>query len=111
MGNSEVRTVTDRLFSEHFMKFLLENPSVGRQIVEKGLLASRARLAAKRAREVTRRKGALEISNLPGKLADCSSNDPENANCSSSKEIRPADQLSKVVIESFKPSCLFVGKS
>ncbi|PQE65226.1 DNA topoisomerase (ATP-hydrolyzing) subunit B [Enterococcus faecium] len=77
LGNSEVRTVTDRLFSEHFMKLLLENPSVGRQIVEKGLLASRARLAAKRAREVTRRKGALEISNLPGKLADCSSNDPE----------------------------------
>lgn len=77
LGNSEVRTVTDRLFSEHFMKFLLENPSVGRQIVEKGLLASRARLSAKRAREVTRRKGALEISNLPGKLADCSSNDPE----------------------------------
>ena len=79
LGNSEVRTVTDRLFSEHFMKFLLENPSVGRQIIEKGLLASRARLAAKRAREVTRRKGALEISNLPGKLADCSSNDPEKS--------------------------------
>ena len=77
LGNSEVRTVTDRLFSEHFMKFLLENPSVGRQIIEKGLLASKARLAAKRAREVTRRKGALEISNLPGKLEDCSSNDPE----------------------------------
>ncbi|HFC9303712.1 TPA: DNA topoisomerase (ATP-hydrolyzing) subunit B [Enterococcus hirae] len=77
LGNSEVRTVTDRLFSEHFMKFLLENPSVGRQIIEKGLLASKARLAAKRAREVTRKKGALEISNLPGKLADCSSNDPE----------------------------------
>ncbi|MBM1152178.1 DNA topoisomerase (ATP-hydrolyzing) subunit B [Enterococcus durans] len=77
LGNSEVRTVTDRLFSEHFMKFLLENPSVGRQIIEKGLLASKARLAAKRAREVTRRKGTLEISNLPGKLADCSSNDPE----------------------------------
>ncbi|AND71321.1 MULTISPECIES: DNA topoisomerase (ATP-hydrolyzing) subunit B [Enterococcus] len=77
LGNSEVRTVTDRLFSEHFMKFLLENPSIGRQIIEKGLLASKARLAAKRAREVTRRKGALEISNLPGKLADCSSNDPE----------------------------------
>ncbi|WP_218795698.1 DNA topoisomerase (ATP-hydrolyzing) subunit B [Enterococcus hirae] len=77
LGNSEVRTVTDRLFSEHFMKFLLENPSVGRQIIEKGLLASKARLAAKRAREVTRRKGALEISNLPGKLADCSSNNPE----------------------------------
>lgn len=77
LGNSEVRTVTDRLFSEYFNKYLMENPVVGRQIVEKGLLASKARLAAKRAREVTRRKGALEISNLPGKLADCSSNDPE----------------------------------
>ncbi|KAF1295075.1 DNA gyrase subunit B [Enterococcus sp. JM4C] len=77
LGNSEVRTVTDRLFSEHFGKFLMENPTVGRQIIEKGMLASKARLAAKRAREVTRRKGALEISNLPGKLADCSSNVPE----------------------------------
>lgn len=77
LGNSEVRTVTDRLFSEYFNKFLMENPTVGKQIVEKGLLASRARMAAKRAREVTRRKGALEISNLPGKLADCSSKVPE----------------------------------
>lgn len=79
LGNSEVRTVTDRLFSEHFAKFLMENPSVGRRIVEKGVLASKARQAAKRAREVTRRKGALEISNLPGKLADCSSRDPEKS--------------------------------
>lgn len=77
LGNSEVRAVTDRLFSEHLLKFLMENPTVGKQIVEKGMLASKARLAAKRAREMTRRKGALEISNLPGKLADCSSNDPE----------------------------------
>ncbi len=77
LGNSEVRTVTDRLFSEHFMKFLMENPSIGRRIVDKGILASKARMAAKRAREVTRKKSGLEISNLPGKLADCSSNDPK----------------------------------
>ena len=77
LGNSEVRTVVDRLFSEHFMKFLMENPTVGRQIIEKGIVASKARMAAKRAREMTRRKGTLEISNLSGKLADCSSNDPE----------------------------------
>ncbi len=77
LGNSEVRTVTDRLFSEHFNKFLLENPTVARKIIEKGTIASKARLAAKRAREVTRRKSALEISNLPGKLADCSSNNAE----------------------------------
>ena len=54
----------------------MENPQVARKIVEKGILASKARLAAKRAREVTRKKSGLEISNLPGKLADCSSNDP-----------------------------------
>lgn len=76
LGNSEARTITDRLFSAHFEKFLMENPSVARQVVEKGLLAARARLAAKRAREVTRKKSGLEISNLPGKLADCSSKDP-----------------------------------
>ena len=77
LGNSEVRTVTDRLFSEAFNKFLLENPDTAKKVVEKGILASKARLAAKRAREVTRRKGALEISSLPGKLADCSSRVPE----------------------------------
>nr|WP_225742844.1 DNA topoisomerase (ATP-hydrolyzing) subunit B [Marinilactibacillus sp. Marseille-P9653] len=79
LGNSEVRTITDRLFSEHFDRFLMENPTVGRQIIEKALLAARARLAAKRAREVTRKKNGLEISNLPGKLADCSSKDPEKS--------------------------------
>ncbi|AZP04239.1 DNA topoisomerase (ATP-hydrolyzing) subunit B [Jeotgalibaca ciconiae] len=76
LGNSEARTITDRLFSSTLDKFLMENPQVGRQIVEKGILAAKARLAAKRAREVTRKKSGLEISNLPGKLADCSSKDP-----------------------------------
>ncbi|MBM7601353.1 DNA gyrase subunit B [Virgibacillus halotolerans] len=75
LGNSEVRSVTDSVFSESFSKFLYENPTTGKIIVEKGLMASRARMAAKKARELTRRKGALEISNLPGKLADCSSKD------------------------------------
>lgn len=76
LGNSEVRTITDSLFSNHFDKFLLENPQVAKKIVEKGLMAARARLAAKKARELTRRKSALEVSSLPGKLADCSSKDP-----------------------------------
>ena len=76
LGNSEVVKITNRLFSDAFAEFLLENPQIARRIVEKGILASKARIAAKRAREVTRKKSGLEISNLPGKLADCSSNDP-----------------------------------
>ncbi|PNY21618.1 DNA gyrase subunit B [Streptococcus parauberis] len=74
LGNSEVVKITNRLFSDALQRFLLENPQVARKIVEKGILASKARIAAKRAREVTRKKSGLEISNLPGKLADCSSN-------------------------------------
>ena len=77
LGNSDARTVTDRMFSEAFSKFLMENPSVAKAIIDKGLLAARARVAARRAREVTRKKSGLEISNLPGKLADNSSKDPE----------------------------------
>lgn len=79
LGNSEVRTITDRLFSEHFDRFLMENPKISKKIIDKALLAAKARLAAKRAREVTRKKNGLEISNLPGKLADCSSKDPKQS--------------------------------
>ncbi|MGL4523259.1 MAG: DNA topoisomerase (ATP-hydrolyzing) subunit B [Bacilli bacterium] len=79
LGNSEARTVTESVFAETFDKFLKENPSVARRVVEKGLIAARARIAAKRARELTRRKNALEISSLPGKLADCSSKKPEES--------------------------------
>ncbi len=76
LGNSEARTVTESTFGETFEKFMLENPSVARKIIDKGLMAARARNAAKKARELTRRKSALEVSSLPGKLADCSSKDP-----------------------------------
>ncbi|MGO4928274.1 DNA topoisomerase (ATP-hydrolyzing) subunit B [Fundicoccus sp. Sow4_D5] len=77
LGNSEVRTITDRLFTSTFETYLMENPKIARIIVEKGIIASKARNAAKRARELTRRKSGLEISNLPGKLADCSSKEAE----------------------------------
>ncbi|WP_173918070.1 DNA topoisomerase (ATP-hydrolyzing) subunit B [Halobacillus sp. Marseille-Q1614] len=75
LGNSEARTITDSLFSEALSRFMFENPDMAKKVVEKGLMASRARMAAKKARELTRRKNALEVSNLPGKLADCSSKD------------------------------------
>lgn len=77
LGNSEARTIVDRLFSMNFSRFLMENPNIGKKILEKAELAAKARQAARRAREVTRQKSGLEISNLPGKLADCSSKDPE----------------------------------
>ncbi len=75
LGNSEVRGIVESLFAEKFSNFLNENPSVAKKIMEKSLQAARAREAARKARELTRRKGALEISALPGKLADCSSKD------------------------------------
>ncbi|MFC7687407.1 DNA topoisomerase (ATP-hydrolyzing) subunit B [Ureibacillus sp. GCM10028918] len=79
LGNSEVSSITNSLFSDGFERFMLENPSVARKIIEKGLMAARARVAAKKAREFTRRKSALEISSLPGKLADCTSTTPSES--------------------------------
>ncbi len=75
LGNSEVRGIVESLFSEKFTSFLDENPSIAKRIMEKSLQAARAREAARKARELTRRKNALEVSSLPGKLADCSSRD------------------------------------
>lgn len=75
LGNSEVRGIVDGFLSENYTTFLEENPAIAKIIVDKAITASRAREAAKKARELTRRKGALEHSSLPGKLADCSSKD------------------------------------
>lgn len=75
LGNTEVRSIADKIFAEGLERFLLENPEEAKIILEKCITATRARIAAKKARETTRRKGALEIGNLPGKLADCSSKD------------------------------------
>lgn len=77
LGNSEVRGLVESIVGEELGNFLEENPGDARKIVEKGLQAARARYAARKARELTRRKSALEISSLPGKLADCSLTDPE----------------------------------
>jgi DNA gyrase subunit B len=75
LGNSEVRGIVESFFAEKLQEFLEENPAVSRKIIEKGLQAARAREAARKARELTRRKSALEVGSLPGKLADCSSKD------------------------------------
>ena len=76
LGNSECRTIADKIFSSAFERFLMENPDQARIIVEKGMTASRARVAAKKARELTRRKGDLDVTNFYGKLSDCKSKDP-----------------------------------
>ena len=76
LGSSEARTAVEGVFAEHFAYFLEENPREAKIIVEKGLMASRARDAAKKARELVRRKSVLESGRLPGKLADCSEKDP-----------------------------------
>lgn len=75
LGNPEVRKLADDIFSEGLERYLLENPDVSKLILEKCLVASRARMAAKKARELTRRKGDLEISSFYGKLTDCKSKD------------------------------------
>ena len=76
LGNSEVRKVADDIFSEGFERFLLENPEQAKLIVEKAMTAARARVAAKKARELTRRKSDLDVVNFGGKLVDCKEKDP-----------------------------------
>ena len=78
LGNSEARGAVESIAGEQIMIFLEQNPAIGKMIVEKALLAQRARDAARKARDLTRRKTALEYMNLPGKLADCSDKNPDN---------------------------------
>ena len=78
LGNSEARGAVDSVVSEKLTYFLEQNPEIAKNICEKSLLAQRAREAARKARDLTRRKSALEGTSLPGKLADCSDKDPKN---------------------------------
>ncbi len=78
LGNSEARNAVDSILSEQLTYFLEQNPSIAKLICEKSILAQRARDAARKARDLTRRKTALETASLPGKLADCSDKNPEN---------------------------------
>ncbi len=79
LGNNEVRGIVDSIMTEEFGALLEQNPPLSRKLCDKALQAARAREASRKARELTRRKNALELSNLPGKLADCSSKDPEES--------------------------------
>ena len=79
LGNSEVRGIVDSIVTEGLTEYFEENPVITKKVIEKAIMASRAREAARKARELTRRKNALEVSSLPGKLADCSIKDPEQA--------------------------------
>ncbi len=79
LGNSEVRGIVDSIVTEGLSEYFDENPVITKRIIDKAIMASRAREAARKARELTRRKNALEVSSLPGKLADCSVKDPEQA--------------------------------
>ena len=78
LGNSEVMPIVDSLVGDTLAEFMEENPSVAKKIVEKGIVAARARLAARKARELTRRKNAMDLGGLPGKLADCKSRNVED---------------------------------
>lgn len=77
LGNSDVKSAVESVVSEKLSYFMDENPDIGKIIVEKAIVASHARDAAKKARELVRRKSALEVTRLPGKLTDCSERDPE----------------------------------
>lgn len=90
LGNGEVRGIVATIFSEQLERFLMENPTSAKAIIEKASVAAKARMAAKRARELTRRKGVLDLGGLPGKLADCSSKDAA---------------LSEIYIVEGKPNC------
>lgn len=79
LGNVEIRSLVSAVVNESLSEFFEENPAITKQILEKAVMAARAREAARKARELTRRKNALEISSLPGKLADCSVKDPDKA--------------------------------
>ncbi len=77
LGNSDARSAVNEVFSSELETFLMENPKEARNIIEKGQTAARARMAAKKARELTRKKSVLDSTSLPGKLADCASKDPD----------------------------------
>ena len=105
LGNPSMPAWSSRRSTQKLAEFFEENPNDARQIINKAIAASRARLAARKARELTRRKSALESMSLPGKLADCSINDPERPSSSSSRATPPAARRSRAATAATRRSC------
>ena len=105
LGNSEIRPLVDSLVTEKLTTYFEEHPADARIVLDKCLQAARAREAARKARDLTRRKTALESASLPGKLADCSERDPPSAKFSSSRAIPPAARPRAAATGTFRPSC------
>lgn len=111
LGNSEARGAVDNIVSTQLELFLEQNPAVAKTIVEKSLLSQRAREAARKARDLTRRKSALDGMSLPGKLADCTDKDPKNCEIFLVEEIpRAVPQNPREAVQR-RRSCLCVEKS
>lgn len=103
LGNSEARGAVDSVVSEQLTYFLEQNPNVAKIICEKAVLAQRAREAARKARDLTRRKSALDGMSLPGKLADCSDKDPKNCEIYIVEEILRAVQRKQQEVVQRRP--------
>ena len=111
LGNPGVEGLVQTTVNAQLAQFLEENPQDARAIINKTIAAMRARMAARKARELTRRKSALDSSSLPGKLADCSIRDPESPSSSSSRATPPAAPRRWAAIAPIRRSCRCAGRS
>lgn len=111
LGNSEVKGFVQTAVREELQHWLAQHPNEGKMIVRKSVQAAAARLAARKAREATRRKGLLESGGLPGKLRDCQSKDPRSARSSSSRATRRAARPPRAATRTTRPSCRSAARS